>query len=471
MTAPARSRLPRGAWPLAFLIVAAWTGPGCRADTYAFLVGVSDYENKAELKPLRFSCDDMISFAGVLRNSGVPARNIVVMHDRQSNARFKPSRAKVLKEFHLLLATLEPEDSLIVALAGHGVQLGAEGNSYFLPADAELKDPATLINVKILYEEMERSQAGRKLLLVDACRNDPEADNARGAGVTLQPPRRLVADPPPRGIAALFSCNSEQRSFEDPALRHGIFFYQVIKAWEGAADLDRNGLVTLEELESFVRRETKTHARDALSAIQTPVFRADRLTANGWVVATPTAPRPEPERPDLGELLDRGDALRRQGDNASAEREYARALRVDSNSPRAHLALGKIYHARGQIAQAVREYSEAIRNAPNDAAAHLSRAVAHGAVGDLQAALADYEQAIRIDPNLAVAYVGQGAILARLNRPDEAIAACTRAIALDARNAKAYYNRGVAREAKDDRAGAAQDFQKASRLDPRLKNP
>src|SRR4051812_43476678 len=165
-----------------------------RADTYAFLVGVSDYESKAELKPLRFACDDMISFSGVLRNSGVPNKNIVMLHDSQTNPRFKPTGKKILKEFHLLLATLEPEDSLIVALAGHGVELGASGESFFLPADADLKDPSTLIGVKGLFEEMERSQAGRKLLLVDACRNDPEADNARSVGVTVPPPRRMVSE-------------------------------------------------------------------------------------------------------------------------------------------------------------------------------------------------------------------------------------------------------------------------------------
>src|SRR4029077_13639337 len=141
--------------------------------------------------------------------------------------------------------------------------------------------------------------------LVDACRNDPEADIARSAGVTLQPPRRLTTDPVPKGIAALFSCNSDQRSYEDPLLRHGIFFYQVIKAWEGAADLDRDGRVTLEEMESFVRRETKNHARDALSTIQTPVFRVDRLVADGWVVTSPASRRTDGERPEIGELLDR----------------------------------------------------------------------------------------------------------------------------------------------------------------------
>src|SRR3954447_20738596 len=320
MITTSRSRRRGRPWAMACLVTTLWFAPASHGDTYAFLVGVSEYESKDELKELRFATDDVIAFGGVLRNSGVPIKNIVMMHDRQSNPRFRPVAKKILREFHLLLATLEPEDSLIVALAGHGVELGAAGDSYFLPADAELKDPTTLINIKSIKDEIEQSQAGRKLLLVDACRNDPEADNARGLGITVKPPRRITADPLPKGLAALFSCNSEQRSFEDPLLRHGIFFYQVIKAWEGAADSDRDGRITLEELETFVRRETKTHARDALSTVQTPVFRGDRQAAQGWVVASLAVPRTEPVRADAGELIDRAEGMRRRGDDAAAER-------------------------------------------------------------------------------------------------------------------------------------------------------
>jgi tetratricopeptide (TPR) repeat protein len=413
---------------VSLLLLAALAGalgfqPAARAETYAFLVGVSDYQSKDELRSLNYASTDMISFAGVLRNCGVPDRNIVNMNDRQSNPRFKPLGRQIMKEFHLLLATLDPEDSLIVALSGHGIQLGAEADNYFLPADAELKEVSTLINVKTLYEEMNRSPAGRKLLLVDACRNDPEAENARSVGIAVPPPRRLAENPVPKGTAALFSCKSEQRSYEDPKLQHGIFFYQVIRAWEGAADLDRNGKVTLEEMESFVRRETKTHARDALSAIQTPVFRVDGVEAASWVVAAVASQRSQ----------------------------------------------GKALLARGQHSQAIRAYTEAIAIDPKDDAAYLGRAIALGASGNLQAALRDYEQATRINPSLTVAFIGQGAILIQLNRPDEAIEACSRAIALDASNARAYFNRGVAREARNDPTGAARDFQKAARLDPGLK--
>ncbi|QEH38794.1 Tetratricopeptide repeat protein [Aquisphaera giovannonii] len=470
-----RSRRRGGLWATLGLVALLGTASPSRGDTYAFLVGVSEYERKDELKALRFASDDVIAFAGVLRNAGVPARNIVLMHDRQSNPRFRPSGKNIQREFHLLLATLEPDDSLVVAMAGHGVEVGQAGESFFLPADADLKDPATLINIKAINEEIEKSQAGLKLLLVDACRNDPEADNARGLGVTVKPPRRLSEAALPRGSAALFSCNSEQRSFEDPVLRHGIFFHQVIRAWEGGADLDGDRRITLEELETFVRRETKTHARDALSAIQTPVFRGDHEAAKAWVVASLAGPRPSAARAGAGagavEIVDRAEAMRRRGEDAAAEREFARAIQADPNSAKAHLGLARLHHAKGRLPQAAREYSEAIRTDPADAAGFVGRATALGAQGDLRGALADYERAIQINRDLAVAFVGQGAILTRLNRAEDAIAACTRAIEIDPGNAKAYYNRAIAREATGDKAGSAEDFRKAARLDSRLGTP
>src|SRR5262249_50741242 len=160
--------------------------------------------------------------------------------------------------------------------------------------------------------------------------------------------------------------------------------------------------------ESFVRRETRIHARSALATIQTPVFRVDRAAPADWVVASVALQRSQ----------------------------------------------GKMFLARNQLSQAIRAYSEAIAINDKDDLAFLGRAIAEGATGDPQAALRDYEQATRINPALTVAYVGQGAILIQLNRPAEAIEACNRAIALDAKNARAYFNRGVAREASKDAVGA-----------------
>ncbi|HEX3148490.1 MAG TPA: hypothetical protein VHR66_10425 [Gemmataceae bacterium] len=55
-----------------------------------------------------------------------------------------------------------------------------------------------------------------KVLLVDACRNDPEAG---GRGVAADKAPR-----PPQGVAAIFSCKA-QRAFEVEKYQHGVFWF------------------------------------------------------------------------------------------------------------------------------------------------------------------------------------------------------------------------------------------------------
>ena len=88
---------------------------------------------------------------------------------------------------------LGEEDSLLVALAGHGVQFRGESESYFCPADARLADRKTLIPLGEVYKELEASGAGMKVLLVDACRNDPQSDNSRARAVVRPSSRARVA--------------------------------------------------------------------------------------------------------------------------------------------------------------------------------------------------------------------------------------------------------------------------------------
>ena len=187
------------------------------------------------------------------------------------------------------------------------------------------------------------------------------------------------------------------------------------------------------------------------------------------MVTSPAGRRTDGDRPEIGDTPrpGRGDAA--AGDDAAARREYDKALRPTQSRS------GRISRWAGSTSAggSPRGPPRILRGDPDRPGRRLRLRGSGDCTGDggqprrragrLRAGDPD-------DPDLAVAYVGQGAVLARLHRPDEAIAACSRAIALDGKNAKAYFNRGVAREAKNDTAGAAQDFQKAFQLDPRLKD-
>ena len=84
-----------------------------------------------------------------------------------------------------------------------------------------------------------------KLLLVDACRNDPQ----EGRNIDLDTRAPAGA----RASAALFSCKCGERAFETPKLGkgHGVFFYHVLQGLKGKAK-NRKGEVTWSGLADYV---------------------------------------------------------------------------------------------------------------------------------------------------------------------------------------------------------------------------
>ncbi len=267
------------------IVTAAWMtggeapgqGPaGPKGDKYALLVGVRQYETP-DLRALRYPESDVEELAKVLIRSGYRPENVKVMTQRRGaeEPRYAPVAAKIRKELALILRHLDEGDSVVVALAGHGVQFQTEDEAYFCPADAQLNDKSTMIALGSVYDALKASDAGFKLLLVDACRNNPMTEIGRDAGrpvVEVPSLSRPLRKKPPGGVAALFSCSTGERAFEHPDLQHGVFFHFVIKALEGEADRDADGKVDLGELTSFATRQVFRFVETKLGVEQNPEF-------------------------------------------------------------------------------------------------------------------------------------------------------------------------------------------------------
>jgi TPR repeat protein len=241
------------------------------AGRYALLVGVRQYD-KNELRDLPYAEPDVTELARVLRDAGYRPENVVLMTQTAGAeyARSLPLAANVRKELRLLLRTRSRDDTVLVALAGHGVQFKGSDEQFFCPMDARLADRETLISLTELYRELERCPARVKLLLADCCRNDPQSDHSRAAGMRLESVTRPQTLPLPAGVSALFSCSAGERAFEDPKLGHGVFFHFVIEGLKGQADLDRDRKVSLEELTLYTKRQVADFVRAEYGQPQTP---------------------------------------------------------------------------------------------------------------------------------------------------------------------------------------------------------
>ena len=95
-----------------------------------------------------------------------------------------------------------------------------------------MNDPLSQVSLSFLLDEVLSLDVGRKMLLVDACRDvpaDPTPDSRNARGIEG---RRINL---PEGTGVYFSCSAGQMSFEKHELGHGLFTHCVLEALRGEA--------------------------------------------------------------------------------------------------------------------------------------------------------------------------------------------------------------------------------------------
>jgi len=250
------------------LLLAGGPAPGQNASgpvRRALLVGINEYQHPS-LESLKFAVRDVADLAIVLKQGGY---EVTLLSDDsgQQDPNLAPTKANIERELAALKNRCQRGDTFLLALAGHGVQFGT--NAFFCPQDGRPfeSEGATLISVTKIYDSLESSFAGTKLVLIDACRNDPTPGRGRG----------IDADgaPPPRGVGVLFSCARGQRAYEPDALRHGVFFHFVLEGLRGQAK-NAKGAVTFEGLSLFVREHVPLRLQELMPGTeQEPNLKAD----------------------------------------------------------------------------------------------------------------------------------------------------------------------------------------------------
>ncbi|MBQ2789700.1 MAG: caspase family protein [Thermoguttaceae bacterium] len=235
----------------------------------AFLVGVDDY---AEFADLKYAVADVEAIRARLLKLGFAEENIVVMTS-QSKARLLPTRRNIERQLAAFLNAAGPNDLLFLHFSGHGFQAD---DVRFAPLDAvatnneRVVEPETTVSLTELVERLEAAKATRKILVVDACRENPtESRNAAATALAL---KNVDARP---GVLVLQSCSAGELSREDAKRGRGLFTGRLLEALAGKADADGDDAISALEVCRYASNETLAASRTQFNASQTPRFNAD----------------------------------------------------------------------------------------------------------------------------------------------------------------------------------------------------
>lgn len=235
----------------------------------ALLVGVNVYEKRGLANsPLNFAERDIDKMAEQLLKNHFEVTILKGSSHGESKATSKNIYAALTK----ILKGINADDIVLVGFAGHGMQLpllDKNGKSitdrsgrpledaYFCPVDARKTDPDTLISLTKLVERLE-NEGGINLVMVDACRDNPDPGRSARSISGNELNGRL-----PANTAIVFSCSAGQQALEtkDAGGGHGVFFYHVLKGLKGDA-ANRKGKVTWNGLISYVQENVNDKASE-----------------------------------------------------------------------------------------------------------------------------------------------------------------------------------------------------------------
>jgi hypothetical protein len=221
-------------------------------EKWAVVIGISDY--KAEGLNLRYADRDAESIRDFLiQKGGFRPDHVQFLSDQ--HATYQGIRTAL---FNFLAAT-QPDDMVLIFLAGHGVQDDVNpDNFYFLAHDSDVANlGGTAIPMWDLGNVMDytiRSQ--RILVFADTChsgaalgRGGPkDSENLNFFNKYLEVLARK------KGRLVLTASQAHESSLETVKLAHGVFTNSLLLGLGGAADDNpADGIVTAGELVDYVR--------------------------------------------------------------------------------------------------------------------------------------------------------------------------------------------------------------------------
>ncbi len=253
--APAAAPPPAAPAPSGPTFVAAAPQP----NAFAVVVGVEKYLNGLPV-PVGAHADAQ-RFADLARSTlGVDAGHLQVVLDEQA------TRGGIARALDWAKSSTPAGGRIYFYFSGHGAPDAAGGTPYIVPSDGDPKDlDATAIPMKDVFAKLGASKAREVLAVVDSCFSGAGGRSVLPPGA--RPIVRIREEAAPAQLA-LFSASSGAEISGPTSSGNGGLFTKVVLdgLGTGAADINGDGQVSLQELSTWVTprvsREAKKDNRD-----------------------------------------------------------------------------------------------------------------------------------------------------------------------------------------------------------------
>ncbi len=215
-------------------------------DAVAIVIGISNYKTlpKAEFA----NNDARVFYDYAIRALGVKAENIKLLVDGDAE------ELEIIKAFKTWLPSrVKSTTDVYVYYSGHGLPTQDGKGLYLLPPRAD-RDfiSRTSIQFQEINSDLQAAKPKSVTIFIDACYSGQTRSGetlvANARPVALKAEKKLFPD----NFTIITASQADQISSSSPDLKHGVFSYYLMKGMEGDADADKDGKITLGEMQVYL---------------------------------------------------------------------------------------------------------------------------------------------------------------------------------------------------------------------------
>jgi len=215
-------------------------------DAVAVVIGIADYRS---LPKADYANDDARAFYDyAIRALGVKPENIKLLVDGDAE------EVEILRTFRTWLPSrVKSTTDVYVYYSGHGLPAPDGQGLYILPlrADRDLIED-TAIPFSKINAALQLAKARSVTIFMDACYSGQARSGetlvASARPISLRTENRLFPD----AFTVITASQHDQISSSSPDLQHGIFSYYLMRGMEGEADANKDGKITLGEMQVYL---------------------------------------------------------------------------------------------------------------------------------------------------------------------------------------------------------------------------
>jgi hypothetical protein len=224
-------------------------------DAVAIIIGIQDYKRVPKAEFANNDAKEFYEYA--IRALGIKQEKIKMLLDDEAD------EVNIVKAFEnwLPIQVNKDKTDVYVFYSGHGLPAPDGKSLYFLPhgVDKELLS-RTAVGQNEIVAALSAAKPKSVTMFIDAC----YSGQTRGGDVLMAnaKPLSLKSDTnayPPNFTVITASAN-DQISSSSPELKHGIFSFYLMKGMEGEADANKDGKITVGEMQDYLSDKVSRQA-------------------------------------------------------------------------------------------------------------------------------------------------------------------------------------------------------------------